>query len=309
MKVIFLFIAIFSSLNSVAQDDKALYKDFYNAMFSNKNRKAEKILLKISEKDNDQFFVVVKKAEIFALNDQLDSCELYYGKVIHHLKYTAFSYVEAGFLEKKEDLYRTALINYDKIVKRYPGQPVYIANRAYFRLELGDFKGAINDHTTAIKLDTHYIDYYNRALVYSRINEIDSAILDYTTCLELNPNYGSAYLNLGFAYLKKTEYKLAVEYFNKSLEFSVSRIDQSYSINNIGYAQLMLEEYKKARGNITLSISMNPINSYAYRNLALLEIKVKNTMEACEAIDKAIELGFTEQYGNELIELKEEYCN
>ncbi len=85
--------------------------------------------------------------------------------------------------------------------------------------------------------------------------------------------------------------------------------DESYCYNNIGYAWLQLGDLQKAEENMKTSVQMNPINSYVFRNLALLEIKKGNMPEACNHIKKAIELGFVRKYGNEILTLQQTYCN
>ena len=49
-------------------------------------------------------------------------------------------------------------------------------------------------------------------------------------------------------------------------------------------------------------------NSYAYRNRGLLYIKQHKPEEACADLHKALSLGFTENYGDEVEELVKKNC-
>ena len=49
-------------------------------------------------------------------------------------------------------------------------------------------------------------------------------------------------------------------------------------------------------------------NSYAYRNRGLLYIKQHKPEEACADSHKALSLGFTENYGDEVEELVKKNC-
>ncbi|MDA9968356.1 tetratricopeptide repeat protein [Salibacteraceae bacterium] len=65
---------------------------------------------------------------------------------------------------------------------------------------LGEYKSAIADFTTAIRLDPDDASaYYNRGLAYDDLGEYKSAIADYTTAIRLDPDFASAYYNRGIA--------------------------------------------------------------------------------------------------------------
>ena len=53
---------------------------------------------------------------------------------------------------------------------------------------------------------------------------------------------------------------------------------------------------------------MNPLNAYSYKNLALVDIAESKIEDACANIDISIKLGFVNEYGREVIELRNEHC-
>jgi tetratricopeptide (TPR) repeat protein len=66
---------------------------------------------------------------------------------------------------------------------------------------------------------------------------------------------------------------------------------------------------KEALTDVNKSLKLDEANSYAYKNRALIYLEMKDTGKACEDLNKALELGFTEQYGNEVKELKIKHCS
>ena len=60
--------------------------------------------------------------------------------------------------------------------------------------------------------------------------------------------------------------------------------------------------------DINHSLILLPNNSYAYKNRALVYLNRKDNDKGCADLNKAIELGYTEQYGDEVIKLINENC-
>ena len=73
-------------------------------------------------------------------------------------------------------------------------------NSAYTKYGLGDFTGAIQDYSKAIKLDPAYpLAYVNRGLAKDVLGDYTGAIQDCSKAIELNPDHVRAYFNRGLA--------------------------------------------------------------------------------------------------------------
>jgi len=57
-----------------------------------------------------------------------------------------------------------------------------------------------------------------------------------------------------------------------------------------------------------MSFSLDASNSYVYKNRALYYIAIDSIRLACKDLNKAIELGFSKNYGGEAHELLKQYC-
>ena len=62
-------------------------------------------------------------------------------------------------------------------------------NRGFLKYQLKDFRGAISDYSTVIKIDPTYpVPYYNRGLAKSKIKDFNGALNDYNNAIKLKPN-------------------------------------------------------------------------------------------------------------------------
>ena len=69
------------------------------------------------------------------------------------------------------------------------------------KLEISDFKGALVEFETCIKLKPENPEsYYYRGSIKSNLKDSQGAIADFTKAIELNPNYADAYWNRGLEY-------------------------------------------------------------------------------------------------------------
>lgn len=284
-----------------------LYQKFDFAIENGNLRKAKKILKKISSRESQNFLTLLKTAKLFSEKGMLDSAKFYIVKSIDFYKENSISHTR-DFKIDKDNLYKMSISIYDKIIELDPNDANY-CNRGILKKDVGLLRESIVDFSKAIQLDSSdYINYYNRGMAYRRLNILDSAILDYSRCTALNPNYGSAYLNKGFALLEQNEHKKALIEFQLALSKSENDIEKSYTLNNMGFAYYKMKEYELGYQFIRESLIINPINSYAYKNLALIDIALSNFKSACSNIKESKDLGFVNQYGDEIIQMEDKYC-
>lgn len=124
--------------------------------------------------------------------------------------------------------------------------------------------------------------------------------------LEIDPNYYLAHINIGFYYIKLNEFKKALEEFDAVL---LKEPKQAYALSNKAYCLLKLGQLNDALITINQSIESNSNNSYAYRNRGLINIELNDNNTACKDFNTALQLGFSQQYGNEINDLLVKFCN
>ncbi len=304
---IFAFLLLLIPLTATSQLDES-YQKYNKAMAKGKFNKAQKILIKIAKSENNELLNYLTRGHFFGNTGKIDSATYYLDLAIDHFKYANISFQDKSFFQKKDSLYSMAIDVCDIIIQDAPTSHNYML-RGIYKKDSGLDAESLTDFRQAIALDsTISLNYYNFALAHKELGNIDSALHYYDLAIETDPLYSSAYLNKGFIYLEQERYEKALEEFSLCIENGAIPKTASYAINNMGYCFYKLEKFDKALFNIRTSLKLNPINSYAYKNLALIHIALLDQESACDAIDKAIELGFVNNYGNEILILKEENC-
>lgn len=81
-----------------------------------------------------------------------------------------------------------------------------------------------------------------------------------------------------------------------------------YDLNNYGLVLHKLGRHNEGIAFIQKSIALDSTNAYAYRNLALVLLALDEADNACEALALALDHGFTQQYGDEVLRLSDEHC-
>lgn len=145
----------------------------------------------------------------------------------------------------------------------------------------------------------------NLAVSCMQLQKIEEAEQFLNRCVELDPTFTGGLVNMGYLYITLKEYEKAIEYFNKALLVNPR---EPYALNNRGFAHYCMQNYESALRDINESLSILPDNSYAYKNRGLVYLKTGLVKEACVEFEKAIRIGYTSMYGNEVIDLQNEFC-
>jgi tetratricopeptide (TPR) repeat protein len=172
--------------------------------------------------------------------------------------------------------------------------------------KIRDFEGAYKSLKEAIELNPSDINALNNiAAVCDKVNRPDETFIYLDRVVKLNPNVAVAYVNIGFKYQKLGQHEKAIGYFNKAIELEP---EEALAYSNRSFSKLKLQDLEGAMQDINLSIALRSMNSYAYKIRALVVIEKGNQSSACKDLETALELGYTEQYGNEVVELIGKHC-
>ena len=206
----------------------------------------------------------------------------------------------------KDKQYKIGSAICDTILQLSPMFIRGLSLKGAFLSRLNDYKGADVYLTKAISIDpTKVIPYYDRGISRSYDGRLDLAYEDMNKAMNMDTTdlKWVGYNNIAFfIYLKREQYQAAIDYFNIAMKYLKDK-SISAPLNNRGYAKFKLGDIEGGLKDINDALKMEPSNSFAYRNLALVYLHQGKSEKACQSLMKAKELDFTIDYGDEIDEL------
>lgn len=155
-------------------------------------------------------------------------------------------------------------------------------------LSMDDYMLAIQYFNQAIKAKPYLADpYFFRALAKLNLDDYAGAEADCSIAIENNKFKTEAYKLRGFARQMQGKDSLAVEDYNIGLSYNP--VDKNFLFYK-GVALTDLEKYEQADSTFKTLIRNYPRYDDAYTAYARLNLERKDTTEALENIDKALEI-------------------
>ncbi|RZJ68101.1 MAG: tetratricopeptide repeat protein [Flavobacterium sp.] len=284
-----------------------------------------------AEPKNAKYFN--SRALAYFMDKEFDKANEDYGTAIKLSPESAYFLYDRALFYFSLNYLAEASLDHDIALQKANGDKVLqtrlLALNADIKRNKGDFEGAIQDYKSVLERDPEeglkLACLTNLGAVLGRMNRNDEAILYLEQAVKSHPKVASVYNNLGFRYLAKNDYAKALEIYDKAISLSVKKGDDGTTVisnktsaqddvssallyNNRGYAKFKLGDLTGAMTDVNKSISLSPDNSYAFRNRALIHSAQNEMASACQDATKALELGFTKSYGEEMELLKKSVC-
>jgi len=251
-------------------------------------------------------------------------------------------YIRALIQKRIMHDYDKALSDIDSALSFKPEEPDFLFLKSNCYREKKQPEEALKIMTKLLEIDPKNQEALKQhGSIYMELKKYDESAKDFLKVLEYNPNdfaslcdLASAlceqkkfdealsyylraiaadsteayvvYNNIGyFINIEQKDYVKAIEYFDKSVKQNPKF---AFGYSNRGYAKYMMGDLKAAMKDIHKSIEIMPKNSYAYKNKALVLIAENKISSACAELKKANELGYTQQYDEEVNELIKKHC-
>lgn len=162
---------------------------------------------------------------------------------------------------------------------------------------------AIQSYTQAIRLNRYYVNAYkNRGYVKMNLLQYDKALRDFDSALKYQQSDADVFLYRGLALNGMKRYYEAILIFDRCNRLKPGYADAYF---NKGFAYFQLRKFDEAASRFDSAIIYNPNFALAYHHRALttLERDKMKRFDACNDLQKAMELGYMES-----LPYRQKYC-
>ena len=198
------------------------------------------------------------------------------------------SYFKWGLAKHLQGDYKGALNDYTQAIRLKHDFTDACINRGALNLIIGQYNAAIMDYNTIIRTNPGYIlAYQKRAEANSKLGQYNSAIRDLDTIIHLDPNFSSAYFSRGSAKVSIGQFASAITDFNSAIGLNP---EAAFSYMGRGDAKLSLGQYFAAISDYDTFIRLIPDNAYGYTRRGKSKALLEQYFAAIVDYDTAIRL-------------------
>jgi tetratricopeptide (TPR) repeat protein len=199
--------------------------------------------------------------------------------------FSAISFVKSKSYQD-EDSYIDATIKYNGRTE------VAYLQRGFYKQQLNDNYGALDDYNKAIDVDSSYATAYNnRAVIKYNMKDYSNSILDCNKAITLDNKYASAYQNRANCFFMQGKYNNALADFSLAIKYNQhNKNDNSMSFYRRGMSYFALKDYPKASSDFNSCIANDVNFSQVYLDKGNLLLNIAKYKEALLCFDTAIKL-------------------
>lgn len=175
----------------------------------------------------------------------------------------------------------------DKIDKNRKNAALF-TDRADLYFMIHDFDNAVEDCTTAIKLDASLDKaWFVRGMAHGRMGLIDEGIADLSVFIERNPNDSRALTKRGVRYLWKGDKKNAQRDLEKAIKIDPTNAEAH---DDLGVILAQLGFYNQAISHFSKTVSIEPDYQKGHHNLAMALFVIEKDALALSSVNIALAL-------------------
>ncbi len=175
---------------------------------------------------------------------------------------------------------------------------------AYFAIRR--YTDALSDFNEAYAIDNSSLEVLlPLSETYLYLKKPDQAIQILNKAIEQNPEYARSYELLGKIAYQKNDFPMAISAFEK---YSVLNPKEVNAHNFLADLYLQIQDYEKAMSSLNNSLTIDPLEPNAYKIKGLIYLDQGEEEKGCNTLFRAIQLGYFEKYGYDLLDIYIEKC-
>lgn len=212
----------------------------------------------------------------------------YFNQVIKLKPYLSEPYLLRAIAKIQLSDYRGALNDCNAAIERNPFQPGAYYTRGYVWRQLGDAENAEKDFTQALVYSPENKTYLTmRADARSEQKKFEEALDDINYLLRREPHSAGLLFEKGVICLNQSDTLCARDNFAESVKYD-SQNPANWSA--LGLVNLMLDNEQEALANLTQSINLGSKWAGDYINRSIIHYHKHNYRGALNDLDKAVQL-------------------
>jgi serine/threonine-protein kinase len=206
------------------------------------------------------------------------------------------SIADLGLLYFSTGRYVEAAHEFRKVVFLDPDNWIGYGNLGSALMMTGQFAAALDPLTESLRIhkDSQYLS--NLGIIYYYLGEYDRAAEMHREAIDMMPDASFLWVNLGDALRFSSQSGAAREAYENAIEKAatilaidphdpISLLMQAWSLASIG-------EIEAAKTSIETALRVAPEDPYAHYYDGLLKIELEETVEAIDALEVAVDLGY-----------------
>ena len=199
-----------------------------------------------------------------------DAWESQFGRVVFALNLlkpdSAEAYYHRGHAKYMEGQYKAAITDLDTALRIKPGYAEAYNGRGIMKSVLLQHKAAIVDFDAALRIKSDFADVYsNRGVVKTQLKQYEAAVADFDAALRIKSS-AKAYYGRGIAKAKLEWYEAAVADFNAALRI---KPDYFQAYKDRGVTKSLQGQYEAAVADFDAALRIKPdwADTYYLRGL------------------------------------------
>jgi tetratricopeptide (TPR) repeat protein len=179
-------------------------------------------------------------------------------------------------------------------------------NRGQAYLAIGKYSEAHDDYIAAYEINPLGIDVLiPLSNIYFKLKQYKEALLIIDQLLKIKADYAEAYELLAKITFESKDYNKAIEAIKK---YSTYKPNDNTAFNFLAEIYLQMSDYDNALVAVNRSISICPSDPAPFKIKGLVYFAKGQAEEGCNNLFRAMQMGYFEKYGYDLLEVYQEKC-
>ncbi|QDT09059.1 tetratricopeptide repeat protein [Stieleria marina] len=199
---------------------------------------------------------------------------------------------------------KLAVRDYDSLIGLDPDHVAALRGRGSALIDMEDYEQSVAAYTRVIAMEPTKYDFANRAIGWKELDRFDNAVDDYTSALKLDPKYGYALTWRASAYMTLKRFTLSKADFESAV--AVVGEDDSDLLGNFSWLLAACPDDQIRDGQLALKYATKASEATEWKeawiidNVAAAHAELGNFKEAIRFAQKAMEVATSDSVRDDI---------